>query len=97
MSDERELYPCPFCGSGDLKMVGPQAPATGIYPKLRYVHCQSCGTCGPPLLPAEAVSAWNQRDLELAAHMIETRRQALRSLPEELGDPVAGTESPQTE
>lgn len=46
---EREILPCPFCGSGLVRLM------------LDYVWCKDCDAQGPRSLGAitEAIAAWN--------------------------------------
>ncbi|WP_371931286.1 Lar family restriction alleviation protein [Roseovarius sp. MMSF_3350] len=51
---DKEIEPCPFCGSVDLDR-----------DKWRkYIECKSCGCYGPDAIwPGTATSAWNTRAL----------------------------------
>ena len=66
MSELHELFPCPFCGGGDLRLS--TASAGDWY--CVSVICETCESDGPnfegePANPIEldqkAVTAWNRR------------------------------------
>ena len=51
-----ELKPCPFCGSGSLKI------RYKITDRAFYIECQNCGGCGSIDGDLkEAIKAWNRR------------------------------------
>ena len=55
MESEKELQPCPFCGSADL------------IKKWHFVTCKRCGMDGPIKgNEQEAIKAWNGRTIPLA-------------------------------
>jgi Lar family restriction alleviation protein len=55
MSDNKELLPCPFCGSDDLHSTG-----NGVYSS--YIECNGCGASGPAADHADNEQAlWNRR------------------------------------
>ena len=59
-----ELKPCPFCGEASAIVVPTQLIKSGneYAQGDHYIHCECCGTDGPPEpSEEEAIEAWNRR------------------------------------
>ena len=58
---ERELLPCPFCGSVDCRPRYDDVAEEAFQPG-HYVLCRGCGASGANVeTEAEAIAAWNRR------------------------------------
>ena len=79
-----KLLSCPFCG-GEAKSSGERFENT----ILSWVYCASCGAAGGYRhTEAEAVEAWNTRQLPRAFDSVETA-QRVAELEAELSDAKA--------
>ena len=60
MKDKHELKPCPFCGSGDVRVFSGQTVGTRDS-GMRFVRCRNCGARAKWSNELEAVKSWNDR------------------------------------
>jgi Lar family restriction alleviation protein len=62
VEQEQAVLPCPFCGSGDVRV-----DEHGTVRRRRFVVCWGCGATGPSVADevsgseAEALRQWNRR------------------------------------
>jgi Lar family restriction alleviation protein len=61
--NEKELKPCPFCGSKKTFM--DTGFSGGDDSKLFWIVCEECYSSGPALdKKVSAIAAWNRREIQ---------------------------------